>query len=169
MCRNRKDVIFMQRRLYIDKAHRALDKFRQRFRDSALPYTAVTVIFLIGTSVRRSSGRRSGGVLQVVDCWQTTQWPLFSLVFSFFPRFFSPVFLRRNLFSKKECSNKKAKVDYNAQKPRGTLLSRPPRPLTRGWSSIKREVDGSVKKPRGTDPFQTPSTILGTLMAILDF
>ena len=42
---NRKDDIFVQRRLYIDKTHRALDIFRQRFRDSALPYTAVAVIF----------------------------------------------------------------------------------------------------------------------------
>ena len=37
----------MQRRLYIDEAHRALDIFRLRFRDSALPYTAVAVIFIL--------------------------------------------------------------------------------------------------------------------------
>ena len=42
---NRKDNIFMQRRLYIDKAHMALNIFRLRFRDSTLPYTAVAVIF----------------------------------------------------------------------------------------------------------------------------
>ena len=31
--------------IYIDEAHRALDIFRKRFRDSAVPYTAVAVIF----------------------------------------------------------------------------------------------------------------------------
>ena len=40
---NRKEDIFMQRRLYIDEAHMVLDIFRERFRDSALPYTAVLV------------------------------------------------------------------------------------------------------------------------------
>ena len=35
----------MQRQLYIDEAHMALDIFLYRFRDSALPYTAVVVIF----------------------------------------------------------------------------------------------------------------------------
>ena len=43
---NRKDDIFMLRRLYIDKAHTALEIFCQRFRDFALPYTAVAVIFI---------------------------------------------------------------------------------------------------------------------------
>ena len=41
---NRKDDIFVQRRLYIDKTHRALDICRKRFQDSALTYTAVAVI-----------------------------------------------------------------------------------------------------------------------------
>ena len=30
------------------------------------------IVFGIGTSMRRSSGRCSGGVLRAVDCWQTT-------------------------------------------------------------------------------------------------
>ena len=41
----------MQRRMYIDRAHRALYIFHQRFRDSALPYTAVAVIFIISILV----------------------------------------------------------------------------------------------------------------------
>ena len=40
----------MQRRLYIDEAHMALDIFLQRFRDSALPYTAVAVIFILSST-----------------------------------------------------------------------------------------------------------------------
>ena len=44
---NRKDNIFMQRRLYNDKAHTVLDIFPQRCQDSVLPYTAVAVIFCI--------------------------------------------------------------------------------------------------------------------------
>ena len=46
-----------------------------------------------GASVRRSSGRRSGGRLLA-----TTQWPLFSSVFSFF-FFFFPVFFSVFFFS----------------------------------------------------------------------
>ena len=43
---NRKDDIFIQR-LNNDEAHTVLDIFRYRCRDSALPYTAVAVIFQI--------------------------------------------------------------------------------------------------------------------------
>ena len=41
----REDDIFMQRQPYIDEAHTVLDIFRQRFQDSALPYTAIAGIF----------------------------------------------------------------------------------------------------------------------------
>ena len=88
---------------------------------------------IIGASVRRSSSRRSGGRLLAM-----TQWPLFSFFF------FSPFFLfllRRDLFSQKECSDQKtyfAKVDGNAQKPRGRHLSRPPLPF---WGPLAAILD----------------------------
>ena len=49
-------------------------------------------------------------------------------------------FLHCYLFSQKECSDPKTylpKVGRSVQKPRGTPLSRPRRPLTRGWSPTK--------------------------------
>ena len=47
----------MQRQLYIDEAHTALDIFRYRFQDSALPYTIAVifvVILVIFTGVKQS-------------------------------------------------------------------------------------------------------------------
>ena len=63
--------------------------------------------YIIGTRVRHSSGRHLGGRLLAM-----TLWPLSSLFFSFFlrfppPPFFPPFFLCRNLFSYKECSDRK--------------------------------------------------------------
>ena len=61
----------------------------------------------------------------------------------FFPPlvFFPFFFLRRDLFSQKECSDQKtylAKVDGNAQKPRGRHLSRPPLPF---WGPLAAILD----------------------------
>ena len=67
-----------------------------------------------GASVRRSSGRRSGGRLLANNIVASIFISLFS--------FFFPVFLRRDLFSKKDCSDQKtylAKVAQNAKKPWG--------------------------------------------------
>ena len=78
--------------------------------------------------------------VQAVD-WHADSRPLFSLLFS--------SFLRHNLFSKKECSDQKtylAKVGRSAQNTRDTPLSRPQRPLTRGWSPTRRKKECSDQK-----------------------
>ena len=81
-----------------------------------------------GTSGPRSSRMESGGRL-------ATMLVVTENVFIFIHFFRPPFFLfllRRNLFSKRECSDQKtylAKVEGSAPKPRDTHLSRPHRPF----------------------------------------
>ena len=90
----------------------------------------------IGASVRRSSGRRSGGRLLAM-----TQWPLFSSVFSFFfpvffPFFFFSRFSSVATFSHRRSARIKKLIQQKltgTQKSRGRDLSRPRRPF---WGPI---------------------------------
>ena len=92
----------------------------------------------IGTSGRRSSGRRSGRRLLAM-----TQWPLFSSVFSFFSRFFPPFFFssvatfshRRSARIKKLILRKLLRMP---KKVLGRHLSRPRQPF---WGPLADILD----------------------------
>ena len=53
-------------------ASKAFDHLLQQVQTSSLNYQIQILPFsaIIGTSVRRSSGRRSGVAVRAVDCWQ---------------------------------------------------------------------------------------------------
>ena len=104
--------------------------WRVIFHQDCLPSMSPSIKILIGTNVRRSSRSAFGGPTGN-NVSGHYKW---HYLFFFF-------FLCCLLFSKKECLDLKtylAKVDGNAQKPRGRPLSRPSRPF---WGPLAAILD----------------------------